>query len=127
METIGISVILALLLLVTPGIASDPRNMHTLPMLSPDPSLKTSDPFYMGQCEFIDYGNVWDGHMLPPIFSGELFQPTNANATAQVDWMNLSEHNDKMNSTTKEITAASSYDLTDAQMKDVPLGEEQWL
>ncbi len=124
METIGISVILALLLLITPCIASDPRNMHTLPMLSPDPSLKTSDPFYMGQCEFIDSGNVWDGYVLPPIFSGEPFQPTNA---TPVDWMNLSEHNEKINSTTKEITAASSYDLTEAQMKDVPLGEEQWL
>ena len=123
METIGISVILALLL-ITPGIASDPRSMHTLPMLSPDPSLKTSDPFYMGQCEFIDSGNVWDGYVLPPIFSGEPFQPTNA---TPVDWMNLSEHNEKINSTTKELTAASSYDLTESQMKDVPLGEEQWL
>jgi hypothetical protein len=63
------------------------------------------------------------GPRSPPVFGGEM------PASKSSDWMNLSEHNKKLDSNTTYITAISSYELTEEQMvrANVPMGQESWL
>ncbi|MCK9570412.1 hypothetical protein M0R72_15805 [Candidatus Pacearchaeota archaeon] len=102
-----------------PVIAYDQREgNNAIPMLAPDPSLKTTDPFY-GGIQHPD--NSGPSYQLPPIFGGP--------APIILDWMNLSEHNEKLNMTTKNIVAINSYALTEDQMSraGIPVGEENYL
>lgn len=110
--------LLALFLTGT-GIAYDQRDgSNGVPFLAPDPSLKTTDPFYDGMMESV---GVAPAYQLPPIFGGP--------APVTVDWMNLSEHNEKLNTSTKKITAVNSYALTEDQMvrANITNGQENWL
>jgi hypothetical protein len=113
-------ILLAVGFLLLPALAQDPRISYAVPYLAPDPSLKTTDRFYAGQCEVT--GGVPDIR-LPPVFGGEM------PASKSSDWMNLSEHNKKLDSNTTYITAISSYELTEEQMvrANVPMGQESWL
>jgi len=114
-----ILIFLAAWLMVMPGIAYDQRDgSNGVPFLPPDPSLKTTDPFYAVQHIPV----VLDPN-LPPIFGGPMPKPESA------DWMNLSEHNKKLNSTTERIIAINSYALTEYQMRraNITAGQESWL
>jgi len=114
---------LALALLLVPALA-DPRDSGAgTPFNKPD-GLKTSDPFYIAMGAQSTLPGVLDqvGYQLPAIFGGPM--PTK---TIEPAWMNLSAHNEKLNSSLKKIVAANSYELSETQMKGVPLGKEQWL
>lgn len=111
-----IAITLMGLLLAGNVSAYDQRDgSNGVPFLPPDPSLKTTDSFYVPLT--IDLG-----YQLPAIFGGP--EPK---TTPEFDWMNLTAHNEKLNSTTKNIVAINSYSLTEGQMRDVPLGEENYL
>jgi hypothetical protein len=90
-----------------------------VPFLAPDPSLKTTDPFYLGTSS--KEQSRANAVILPPIFGGPM--------PVADDWMNLSEHNEKLNSSTKKITAINSYALTEEQMAraNIKPGEENYL
>ena len=115
-----LAIITLALMLAVPVIAYDQREgNNAIPMLPPDPSLKTTDAFYGGQpASALD-----PVYQLPPIFGGA----APVIMLAPPDWMDLSSHNAKMNATNQSTTAANSFELTATQMKDVPLGSEQWL
>jgi hypothetical protein len=120
MKILALAILAALLV---PALAADSRDgSNGVPFLAPDPSLKTSDAFLaaMGG-QYI--GQVAPAYQLPPIFGGPA--PV-ANQTAP-EWMNLTAHNEKLNATNQTIVAASSFDLTEHQMRFVPLGQESWL
>jgi len=107
------------LFLIGQGIAYDQRDgSNGVPYLAPDPSLKTTDPFYGGM-QHPDTSGI--SYQLPPIFGGP--------APRILDWMNMSEHNEKLNATTKKIVAINSYSLTEDQMvrANIPLGGENYL
>ena len=111
---------LALLALFLTGTctAYDQRDgSNGVPYLAPDPSLKTTDAFYLPD-QIPDRQN---DVILPPIFGGPM--------PVIKDWMNLSEHNEKLNMTTKNIVAINSYALTEDQMNraGIPIGEENYL
>jgi hypothetical protein len=112
------------ILMALPALA-DQRDMNTLPMLTPDPSLKTTDSFYANKgCEYMGASEV-SGILLPPVFGGPMPTAT----PEQPAWMNLTEHNEKLNSSTRYITAIDSYALTEEQMvrANVTMGDESWL
>jgi len=107
------------LCLIGQGIAYDQRDgSNGVPFLAPDPSLKTTDSFYGGM---MPSTSLAIDPTLPPIFGGP--------APIIIDWMNLSEHNEKLNSSTQKITAINSYALTEDQMvrANIPLGGENYL
>lgn len=120
-----ISIVIIGLLIAGYASAHDPRSEAAgTPFNPPDPSLMTTDRFManLGPCQYI--GEVTEpGYQLPGVFGGPL--PV-AEKPAPA-WMDLSSHNAKFNSTNQSITAANSFELTATQMKDVPLGSEQWL
>jgi len=111
-----ISIALLCMLLAGTVAALDPRVSYAVPMLPADPSLKTTDPFYAPQ-------PIAPGYQLPAIFGG----PVTTAPAQNTSWMNLSEHDKKLNSSTEKITALNSYALNEWQMRDVPLGEENYL
>jgi hypothetical protein len=119
-----ISIVIIGLLIAGYASAYDPRSEAAgTPFNVPDPSLKTTDRFVanLGPCQYI--GEVEPGYQLPGIFGG----PLPVAEEPEPAWMDLTEHAKKLNATNQSITAASSYDLTAWQMRDVPLGAEQWL
>jgi len=104
-------------LLLAPCIADQRDGSNGVPFLTPDPSLKTTDSFYAHSgCQYVGSSS----YVLPPIFGGPAI-------IEEPPWMNLTEHQENLNLTTKEITAASSYELTEKQMEGIKLGEESWL
>jgi len=107
------------LFLIGTCVAYDQRDgSNGVPYLAPDPSLKTTDPFYGGMMEPV---GVAPAYQLPPIFGGS--------SPVIKDWMNLTDHNEKLNSSTKKIVAINSYALTEDQMTkaNIALGEENFL
>jgi hypothetical protein len=119
--------ILAALLLVASGIADQRDGSYGVPYLAPDPSLKTTDPFYAGTgCNYEGPG-ARSRSILPPIFGGPapIIKPVeswwNATATAHAEKTNGSEN--------EVLVVANSYELTEYQMKkaNIPLGEENYL
>jgi hypothetical protein len=112
--------LLALGLLLVPVLGDQRDGSNAIGYLPPDPSLKTTDPFYLSQPEAA--GQMALGYALPPIFGGAAPVPI-----VPEDWMNLSEHNEKLNDTVEKIVAANSYALTEWQMRDIPLGQENYL
>jgi len=121
-----IFVLVALMaLLAVPGIAADSRDgSNGVPFLAPDPSLKTSDPFLANLGgQFI--GQVSPAYQLPPIFGGPSILKEEQE---EPEWMNLTEHNKKINNEGKTYIG-SSFDLTEDQMTraGVALGKEGWL
>jgi hypothetical protein len=125
-----IMALIALLLIAGPISAYDQRSgSNGVPYLPPDPSLVTSDTFY-GGIMARQYGTVngnlpdasdpWAGLSLSP-------DGKDINSSEQAFW-NMTGHNVKLQNIGK-ITAANSYDLTEAEMKragSAP-GQESWL
>lgn len=131
-----IAIVLAMTMIVS---AYDPRVAYAVPYLAPDPSLKTTDPMYgnMG-AEYV--GPIIAGYQLPPIFQdGISVEDLTGGAVENKSlfrsdltpdaWMNTNEHDKKLNSETKHITALSSYDVTEDQMRrgNITNGAESWL
>jgi hypothetical protein len=107
--------------LIATSSAYDPRVAYSIPYLQPDPSLKTTDPLYLGMMG----GEVTIDldYTLPPIFGGSIITPT-----PERDWMYVETRPKFMNSSDVKITANSSYDVPlDILNKYVPDGEESWL
>ena len=121
-----LEIITLALLLAVPGMAYDQRDgSNGVPFLPPDPSLKTTDAFMANLgAQYAAPVTVDSGYQLPPIFGGSLPLENSTDA-----WMDLSEHDRKLYAGPKSITAASSYDLTEAQLAkgNVTLGAESWL
>lgn len=101
---------------------SDPRFAYSIPFLPPDKSLKTTDPLYAGKCIFIVnvVQPVAGPHPDPwaAMYQGSVSAP----ATYGDPWAQIP-------STSRRFIAASSYDLSEAQMQraGIALGAESWL
>lgn len=103
--------LIALVALVTvPGIAVDVRETSWgVPFLAPDPSLKTTDPFYANQ------GATYIGpidtasYRLPPVLTQNISKPQ----TRGDPWMATGP---RKSSLTTNLTLAESSELTDAQI-----------
>jgi len=96
---------------------TDSRVAYSIPFAKPDPSLKTTDPFYgsMGAQLVGQNGNM----VLPPIFGGPMIE--------QVDMGLIPE---KTN--TKSLVSfsnVSAYDLSENEMirANITMGQESWL
>jgi hypothetical protein len=141
MKNIYLDVAIIAMVLANTGIvfANDPRVAYAIPYLTPDPSLKTTDPLY-GSMGAEYYGPVaTDGYTLPPIFDQNVDvkdlvgEPENKSLVrsdlSSDPWMSNKAHNVKMDSETKHITALSSYDVTEDQLVrgNITLGSESWL
>ena len=118
-------------IMVSANAYSDPRVSYTVPFNSPDPSLKTSDPFYLNKMGYdvnvagntnsngqIEFGGV----RLP-----SLFQDIDE---AEEGWkIEERKFNITDNKSLIKITNAQAIDLTEAQMQraNISLGDESWL
>jgi len=116
--------LLILIMLVVPVMADQRDGSNGVPFLPPDPSLKTTDAFYRGTCCQYIGPEPAPAYVLPPIFGGPVIEPPENKS-----WMDLSEHEKKISTETKTLTAKSSYELTETQMQraNLPLGQERWL
>ncbi len=117
--------LIVLLIMAGSVSAMDPRDgSNGVPFLPPDPSLKTTDNFYRGTgCQY-EGPEPAPAYVLPPIFGGPVVEPRENKS-----WMDLSEHNKKIATETKVLTAKSSYELTEDRMEraNLALGQERWL
>ena len=126
--------VLIALLFAVPAVAYDQRDgSNGVPFLKPDPSLKTTDPFYGGQP-----ANQPADSMLAPIFGGAASGQVSASPLPPVfggsapvtdEWMNLSKHNEKISTEPITITAANmdAVPAKYANNNTVAWGTEQWL
>ena len=122
--------LIALLIMAGSVSAYDQRSgSNGVPFVPPDPSLKTTDPFYGGIMER-QYGTV-NGNMpsTGDPWAGLSVSPTGkaTNDSEQSFW-NLTDHNEKLGNI-GNIIAANSYDLTEGQMERAGIapGQESWL
>lgn len=118
-------------IMVSAYAVSDSRVSYSVPFNDPDPSLKTSDSFYLnkmgidvnvagntnsdGQIEFGDY-------KLPSIF--EDIDEVKEGWNIEEREFNITD-----NKTLIDIKNAQAIDLTEAQMQraNISLGDESWL
>jgi hypothetical protein len=91
---------------------TDSRVAYSIPMLPPDPSLKTTDPFYGGMG-----AQMVGNYALPAIFGGpvvgdEGLKATKTNTKSLISFSNV-----------------SSYDLSEEEMirANITIGQESWL
>ncbi len=122
--------LILILLLIAPSLADQRDGSNSIPFLPPDPSLKTTDSFYMGSgCIYLGPVPDQDGaYQLPPIFAN----PNEIGAElsdASGSTLNLTEHEKKMRTDALKIVAANSYDLSEDEMTaaKIGLGEENYL
>ena len=126
--------ILALItLLIMAGSVSayDQRSgSNGVPFVPPDPSLKTTDPFY-GGIMARQYGTV-NGNMPESSsnpWAGLSVSPDGKEVNnSEHSFWNMTDHNEKLGNI-GHITAENSYDLTEGQMERAGIapGQESWL
>lgn len=94
---------------------SDPRVSYSIPYNDPDPSLRTTDPFYGG------INTLGADYILPPIFGGEIVIGNEERPGLK-----------PIKTSNKTLTSfenVSAYDLTEDEMirANITAGKESWL
>ena len=112
-------------IMVTANAYSDSRISYSVPFNDPDPSLKTSDPFYLNKMGYeVSTDRDVGDYKLPALFEDidEVYAKGDYN-------INERKFNITENKTLIKITNAQAIDLTEAQMQraNISLGQESWL
>ena len=118
-------------IMVSAYAVSDSRVSYSVPFNDPDPSLKTTDPFYLNKMGYdvnvegntnsngqIEFGGV----ILPSLFQ-DIDEAEDGWKIEEIKF-NITE-----NKSLIKITNAQAIDLTESQMQraNISLGDESWL